>query len=213
MFRIFDKKRKDEPLDGKLKDIILFKDLRTGEIVEKTIKELNIHDKLNHLKKKDVKLDLDSPLKEIEEYFKKKVLEEIKKSYVPTKMRFKEKQSKFQSFIARRLRGIVVNKKLFGDTLTNSDKDQAKRMKTRYTERVISTKEMKKLKSFILGEKSKKRDMFTVLAQLNKMNDSEFIRLLRRFYRNYLIEEEEYKTKLRDPKDISSQKICWGAFI
>jgi len=213
MFRIFDKKRSDEPLNGKLKDIILFKDLRTGEILEKNIKELNINDKLNHLKKKDVKIDLDSPLKELEEYFRKKILESIKKSYVPTKMRFKEKQSKLQSFIARRLRGIVVNKKLSGETLTDSDKDQAKKMKNRYTERVISLKEMEKLKSYILGEKAKSRDIQAVISELNRLNDSEFIRLLRRFYRNFLIEEEEYKTKLRDPTDINYQKVCWGAFI
>lgn len=213
MFRIYDSKRKEEPLEGKLRDIVLFKDKRTGEILEKTIQDLNINDKLEFLKRKDVKEDLDSDLKEIEEYFRKKVLGHLKKQYAPTKMRFKEKPSKLQTYLARRLRTIVVSRKLSDDELTDSDKDQAKRMKNRFTERVLSSKEMDKLKTFILGSETRSKDMKTVIDKINKMNNSEFIRTLRRFYRGMLIHEVEYKDKLRDPKDINAKMICWGAFV
>ena len=215
MFRIVDKKKKDEqPLEGKLRDIILFKDLKTGEIIEKTIQELNIHDSLEYFKKKDVNIDLDSHLKEIQDYFKKKVLEHIKKMHTPTKMRFKEKQSKLQSYIAKRLKHIVTNRRVNGaEDLTDSDRDQAKRMKNRFMERVLSAKEMDKLKTYILGTDTKGKDMKAVILKTNKMTNSEFVRTLRQFYRSTLINEPEYQEKLRESKDIDYKIICWGAFV
>jgi hypothetical protein len=215
MFRIIDKKKPGEPLNGKLDDMILMKDLRTGEIIKKSIKDLNIHDKLQALRKSDaaIKVDVDAHLKEIEEYFRKKVLAEIKKSYVPTKMRIKEKPSKLQIFVRNRLRNLVVSKRLADNDMTESDKEVAKRMFRLFSERAFSVQIIEKLKATFLSEKDTSRDMETVTRNMNKQSNSLFVRNIRSFYRTTLLEEIEYQEKLRESKDIDYKKVCWGAFI
>lgn len=215
MFRIIDQKKPKEPLTGKLNDMILFKDLRTGEIVEKNIKDLNIHNSLKTLKKSDkgINVDLEGNLKEIEEYFRKKVLSQIKEDYTPTKMRIKEKPSKLQNFIMARLRNIVVSKRVFDSDMSNSDKEIAKKMQKLFKERAFTQRIMEKLKMVFLTDKDKKKDLQTVMVNMNKQSNSVFVRNIRKFYRKYLLEEIEYQEKLRESKDIWYRKICWGAFI
>ena len=215
MFRIIDKKKPDDPLNGKLNDLILFKDLRTGEIVEKNIKELNIHNSIRALKKSDkkVKIDYENYLREIDEYFRKKILTEIRKSYTPTKMRIKENPSKLQIVITKRLRDLVISKRLTNSDMTDSDKEVAKRMQKLFKERTFSTQIMEKLKLVFLTDKDGKKDMQTVMENMSKQNNSTFVRNIRKFYRTHLLEEIEYQEKIRESKDISYKKICWGAFI
>lgn len=215
MFRFIDKKKSEDPLNGKIDDLILFKDLRTGEIVEKNIKELNIHENLKSLKKSDreVKIDIETPLKEIEDFFTKKILSERRKSFVPTKMRIKESPSKLQVFVKNRLKNLLVSKRLEETDMTESDKEVAKRMYRLFNERAFSSQIMEKLKAEFLTESDKSRDVVTVTARINRQNNSEFVRAIRKFYRNTLLEEIEYQEALRESKDIGYQKICWGAFI
>ena len=67
-------------------------------------------------------------------------------------------------------------------------------------------------KAEFLEESDKSRDMQIVMNRMQRQNNSEFIRTVRKFYRN-IKDRPEYQEKLRESKDIGYQRICWGAFI
>ena len=128
-------------------------------------------------------------------------------------MRIKENPSKLQIFVKNRLKNVLLSKRLAEADMTESDKEVAKRMYKLFNERAFSPQVMEKLKAEFLTESDKKRDMQTVTSRINRQSNSEFVRSIRKFYRNTLLEEIEYQESLRESKDIGYRRICWGVFI
>ena len=211
MFRIFDKSRKDLN-GGKMEDIILYNDLKTTDIHFIDITELKLEATTVGIRKNDksINYDLDKTLNDLIHYFEKTIFLERKSGFKKTKMRMNVKPTKLQKYVVNRLTSIVYNKKLTGHTST-SVKEQAAFLLREYQEKILDQKTSDMMKTnFVVNGSS--HNVTTILENIAKFEDDDFVRKTNHFYENYMRDDPRY-SKLRDERDIKYKIICWGALV
>jgi SNF2 family DNA or RNA helicase len=211
MYRIFDKTKSLFENEGKIENIIYYKDFKTNEIKQlNTISDLGIQNVQLGIPKDDhnIKYRLDNELNELHSYFENTILSSKRDSYKKTKMRYNLKYSKIQGAIIDRLSSLTQQKLLDNQKL---DYEKIKFLHKEFTTKPLEHSTIERLKYNYLSN-SKNVNSEHVIQNIYTMNNMEFVNKTNSFYEREIKDNPHY-SDLIDPQNISYKVICWGAFI
>ena len=212
MFRIFDESR-EEMLEGKMENVILYLDFKTHDIRPIEILDLNLETYDEGLTKSNsiIKYDIEGSLRELEDYFSRQIYKEKRKGFERTKMVPKIRQSLLQRQIVSRLNDITLNRKLLQQT-NDSIIRKATMLLTEFKNSILDDVNLiNSLKTNYVNANYPTSTM-TIRQNISKMEDSEFIRRTEHYYENYMKDNPKF-SRPRSYKDIKYRMICWGAYV